>query len=174
MAEFVRLGRKHSLRKGDILFHIGMIPEREYFVVKGLLRRFATDSAGNEKITQLFAEEDFISDCASYLTKTPITYSIQALELCSLVSFASSEIKDICRTHPAFGPLGDTMMQRNIIQQKEHVAMLMLYSPEERYRRVLERTPGIVQRLSVTHLAQYIGVSRETLSRLRNRVATAR
>ncbi len=62
------------------------------------------------------------------------------------------------------------MMERDLLFQREHVNLLLKYNPQERYKYLLENSPIRISRISVTHLAQYLGISRETLSRMRAKV----
>ncbi len=161
---------KVSLRKGEYLYECGDIPDFEAYVERGMLRHYVTDNNCNEKIIQFYKEEDFIHDCKSFETGVPVDYSVQALEDCELLLISLADVAGYCRNVPLFDRVGFTMMQAHLANYQEHITIIMKYTPEERYKYVLEHKPELIQRLSVTHLAQFLGLSRETLSRMRAKV----
>lgn len=162
--------KQASLRKGGYLFQEGDIPDKVYYLEKGLMRQFLTDSIGSEKIVQFHKEEDFVHDCICYAEQRPVDYSVQALEDCALTCFNLAEVEHLQADFPVFEKIGRKMLQGHISNHREHIALLMRYTPEERYKNILENAPELIRRISVTHLAQYLGVSRETLSRMRAKV----
>ncbi len=162
---------KHTiLKKGHYLFQEGDIPDMVYYIEFGLMRRFLNDTSDNEKIIQFYKEEDFIHDCNCYYEQRPIDYFVQALEDCDLVYFKLSDVEHLTTDYPVFEKIGAKMLRGHIANYTEHLALLMKYSPEERYQNILEHAPELIQRLTVTHLSQYLSMSRETLSRMRARI----
>lgn len=156
-----------TLKKGHYLFQEGDIPDMVYYIQFGLMRQFLNDTSDNEKIIQFFREEDFIHDCSSYYEQRPIDYYVQALEDCDLVYFRLADVEHLQNDYPVFEKIGRKMLEGHITDHKEHLALLMKYNPEERYQYILKHSPELIQRLTVTHLAQYLSMSRETLSRIR-------
>ncbi|MCW5906951.1 MAG: Crp/Fnr family transcriptional regulator [Chitinophagales bacterium] len=162
---------KHTtLKKGQYLFQEGDIPDMIYYIEFGLMRRFLNDTNDNEKIIQFYKEEDFVHDCNCYYEQRPIDYFVQALEDCDLVYFKLQDVEHLQNDFPVFEKIGTKMLQGHIANHTEHLTMLMRYNPEERYLYVLENSPELIQRLSITHLAQYLSISRETLSRMRAKI----
>lgn len=167
--EFEQFASVVELKKGEHLFKAGEIPSIEAFVVSGMLRRYLVDSRENERITQFYHTEEFIYDCKSYVNKEPIDYGIQAIEPSTLIVVDLEDAFYIERTFPSFERIGMKMMESFLHHQQEHLTILLKYTPEERYQYVLKHKPEWIQRISVTHLSQFLGLSRETLSRLRAR-----
>lgn len=162
---------KHAtLKKGHYLFQEGDIPDLVYYMEFGLMRKFLNDTNGNEKIIQFYKEEDFIHDCNCYYEQRAIDYFIQALEDCDLTYFKLSDVEHLQNDFPVFEKIGRKMLEGYIINHTEHLSLLMKYSPEERYQKILDHSPELIQRLTVTHLAQYLSISRETLSRMRAKI----
>ncbi|UPT65416.1 MAG: Crp/Fnr family transcriptional regulator [Sphingobacteriales bacterium JAD_PAG50586_3] len=166
--EFAALGKSVSLKKGEHLLDAGTINDLMVFVNEGILRQYVTDANGNEKIIQLLMDGRFFEDCVEIAA--PIDYAIQAIEDCELTCFKMTDVVGFSSKFTVMEKIGNTMAMGNMQQNNEHIALLMKYTPEERYKYVLEHKPELIQRLSVTHLAQYLDMSRETLSRIRSKV----
>lgn len=165
------LARFKFLKKGDYIFTAGDMPPISVYVKSGILRHYVTDNNGNEKIIQFFMEEAFFDDCGSYVNNQPIDYHIQAIEDSEIIYFYLDDLKAIADKSPVIERVGVKIAAAFLDNHREHVTLLMKFSPEERYKYLLTNKPELVQRLSVTHLAQFLDISRETLSRMRARLA---
>jgi len=165
------LARFKFLKKGDYIFTAGDMPPISVYVKSGILRHYVTDNNGNEKIIQFFMEEAFFDDCGSYVNNQPIDYHIQAIEDSEIIYFYLDDLKAIAEKSPVIERVGVKIAAAFLDNHREHVTILMKFSPEERYKYLLTNKPELVQRLSVTHLAQFLDISRETLSRMRARLA---
>lgn len=158
------------LKKGDYIFTKGDTPPISVYVKSGLLRHFVADKNGNEKIIQFFMEEAFFDDCASYVNNEPIDYYIQAIEETEIIYFYLDELKTAAEKSPVIERVGNKIMASFLKNHQEHITILMKFNPEERYKYLIENKPDLVKRISVTHLAQFLDMSRETLSRMRAKV----
>jgi CRP-like cAMP-binding protein len=155
-----------SLKKGQYLWQYGDTPKVEVFVNDGLLRQYNVESSGNEKIIQIFQENDLIHDCSG----EPITYHIQAIENCKLLILKNTDFLSITSQFPNFEKTGRKMTEAIMLKHKAHINLLMISNPEGRYKQIQKLNPELIKRLSVTHLAQYLSLSRETISRIRAKV----
>jgi len=99
-----------------------------------------------------------------------VDYSVQALEDCEVSYFKLMDVAHLYTEYPEFEKIGRIMMENNVSIHKDHLSLLMQYNPEERYKYILNNEPYLIQRLTVTHLAQYLDITRETLSRMRAKV----
>jgi CRP-like cAMP-binding protein len=162
------LAKNTFLKKGQYLFKQDSVPLLSVYVVKGLFRHFITDKTGNEKIFRFYKEEDFIDDCHSFYNNAPINYSVQAIEDSELICFNFADVEHLNNDYPVFEKIGTKMMSVSMKNTEEHISILMKYNSEERYKYLLTHKPQLVQR--ITYLAQFLDVSRETLSRMRGKV----
>ena len=160
------------LRKGEYLVSQGDIFDFEGYVNHGMLRQFLMDNNDNEKILRFHLEESFIFDMDSCHKQEPIEYSIQALEDCDLTIIKATDSCDIASQLPSYEKIAMKIMDCIIRDQQDHLSMLVKLAPEDRYVYLMKNNPELVQRLSITHLAQYIGITRETLSRIRRKICT--
>lgn len=160
-------GHVRSLKKGDFVFNYGDMPPICVYVKSGILRHYVTDNNGNEKIIQFFMEGAFFDDCGSYVNNQPIDYYIQAIEDVEIIYFYLDELKQMAEQSPLIERVGNKISAAFLQNHQEHIMILMKFNPEERYKYLLTNKPELVKRISVTHLAQFLDVSRETLSRMR-------
>lgn len=162
--------KNFTLKKGQYLYQYGDIPDYVVFIDFGILRHVINDSNENEKILRFYMEDDFIEDCQSFNEQKPVEYSVQALEDCELSYFKFMEVVHLYSEYPEFEKIGRKMMESNASIHVEHLTLLMKFNPDERYQYIMKNEPHLIRRLTVTHLAQYLDLSRETLSRIRAKV----
>lgn len=161
---FLRTAR---IKKGGYLHSPGEVPDTVSHVEKGIFGHMLTDTSGNERILRFYQEGSFIEDCGAFNARKPIEYAVRALEPCTVSYFKLMEVAHLYAAHPSFEKLGRLMMEGTSSAHQEHLSMLMRYNAVERYRYMLENSPDLTRRISVTHLAQYLGINRVTLSKLR-------
>lgn len=142
------------------------------FVEKGLLRSFTIDEKGNEHILQLGMQGWWVADLYSFLTGEPSEYNIEALEDSELLLITKSSWDLLLDEVPAFERYFRILIQNNLIATQRRLMGTMSTTAEERYQKLLQDIPDITQRVPQHMIASYIGVTRETLSRLRSQLAS--
>jgi CRP-like cAMP-binding protein len=168
--KFLAITKTQVLDKGAYFLTNNNICQYSAFVVSGVLRHFLIDTKGNEKITQFSLTGEFVSDCESFMRQKPSECNIQAIEKCELVVFKNVSLQDLSNENSKFDKIGRQVTHKILSNYKEHLMLLLNYSPEEKYKYILDNKPELVANISVTHLSQFLGLTRETLSRLRGRV----
>ena len=159
------------VRKGTYLVQEGDISKYLAFVTNGCLRLSVIDSKGEEHIVQFALEGWWITDLYSFLTGKPGEYFIDALEDSEALLIDSVSYEKLCTTIPKFERYFRILLQNNYIATHRRVLASIGKSAEERYRQMLEDYPTIVQRVAQRHIASYLGITPEALSRIRNRMA---
>ena len=142
------------------------------FVEKGLLRSFTIDDKGNEHILQFGMEGWWVADLYSFLTGEPSEYNIEALEDSELLLITKSSWDLLLEEVPAFERYFRILIQNNLIATQRRLMGTISTTAEERYHKLLQDFPDISQRVPQHMIASYIGVTRETLSRLRSQIAS--
>jgi CRP-like cAMP-binding protein len=158
-----------KISKNEYLFKQGDFLDISFMVEKGLIRLFSEDENGKEKTLQFLKEKDFFDDCNSYFENTPINYNLQALEDTVISYFPMSKLEEMAVDYPALNSIGRNINYQSMQDHRKHLELLMEKSPDERYRQLQINKPYLIQRVSVTHLAQYLDMSRECLSRIRSK-----
>ena len=161
-----------KLRKKRFLLHDGDPCIYTTFVEKGLLRSFRIDDKGNEHILQFGMQGWWVADLYSFLTGEPSEYNIEALEDSELLLITKPSWDKLLHEVPAFEHYFRILIQNNLIATQRRLMGTMSSTAEERYNKLLQEFPDIAQRVPQHMIASYIGVTRETLSRLRSQLAS--
>lgn len=157
-----------KLRKKRFLLQDGNPCIYTTFVEQGLLRSFTIDDKGNEHILQFSMQGWWTADLFSFLTGEPSEYNIEALEDSELLLITKSSWDLLLHEVPAFERYFRILIQNNLIATQRRLMGTMTTTAEERYTKLLQDFPDISQRVPQHMIASYIGVTRETLSRLRS------
>ncbi len=161
-----------KLRKKRFLLEEGEPCIYTTFVEYGLLRSFRIDDKGNEHILQFGMQGWWVADLYSFLTGEASEYNIEALEDSELLLITKSSWDLLLKEVPAFERYFRILIQNNLIATQRRLMGTMSTTAEERYTKLLQDFPDIVQRVPLHMIASYIGVTRETLSRLRSQMTS--
>jgi len=152
--------------KGTLLLQEGNICRHIYFVACGCLRTFTLND-GAEVNTDFVFEGCFATSLRSLRSASGSDVSVQAYEASELYCFESAALLDLYTKMREAETFGRTIVEQVLMRQDEYANMFRLFSGKERYQYLLDTRPEIIQRVSLSQIASYIGVARETLSRIR-------
>ncbi len=155
-----------QVKKGTILLNENAACRFIYFIENGFVRLFETIH-GLEISTAFAFEGGFATSLKSLRSGEPSTITIQAAEDMTVYRFAKENLLSLYNQSRAIESLGRLIIEQVMIALEEHSALFKLYTPADRYWQVLKTQPHLVQRVKLTHLASYLGMVRETLSRIR-------
>lgn len=155
-----------SVSKKKMIINGGQDVGSEFLVVKGCLKSFTEDDSGKEYIVQFAMENWWISDYPAYYKQTKATICVQALEDCSLLELSRDAKIKMCSEIPKMYIFFGQKSFSGYVALQQRVLSLMKNSAKEKYELLLHQYPVLFQRVSKTLIAHYLGVSRETLSRL--------
>ena len=155
-----------KFQKGEIILHEGEVCENIYWVAKGLVRQFYYK---NEKeLTEYMATEDnIVMSIESLFKEQPSSQQIVALEPTVLFALPKRELE-----HEAVRNVNIQMLYRKILEEsliisQVHADMLRFESAQERYAKLVKRSPQLVLRAPLVYIASYLQMTPETLSRVR-------
>lgn len=160
-----------KIRKKQYLLQEGDVCKNIAFVVKGALREYTVDEKGVEYIVQFALEGWLISDLYSFLTGSPATYHIDALEESTLILISKEAEQAILQQVPKFESYTRMQITGAYLAMQKRVNALISQTVEERYLGFMNLYPNIVQRVPQHMIASYMGLSPETLSRVRKKLA---
>lgn len=156
--------RQYLLQEGDICRHYT-------FVVKGCLRMYKIDDKGNEHILNFAAENDWITDINSFYNIETTLLSIDALENTEVLQIKRDDLISLYQQAPKFDRIFRILTENGFCRlQQRHIQSISV-SAEERYSSFVEIYPHLLNRLSQTQIAAFLGITPEFLSRLRSRQA---
>ncbi|HET8886577.1 MAG TPA: Crp/Fnr family transcriptional regulator [Salinimicrobium sp.] len=153
--------RRYLLSEGDICKYT-------IFVEKGLLRSFTTDEKGTEHTLQFSMEGWWAADLYSFFTEEPTQFHIEALEESEVLLLSKPSWDLLLEKVPSFERYFRILIQNNLIATQRRLIGSFSETAEEKYNNLLLQCPSIVQRVPQHMIASYIGISRETLSRIRS------
>jgi CRP-like cAMP-binding protein len=159
-----------KLKKHELFAQEGKFSNDVGFVVQGMLRHYYTKD-GVEKTTYFYFENHLVASYMSCITKQPSSLTIEALSDCELVVFPYTALLELFETHMSWQKFGRVLAEYLAIGLEERMVGLLMLSPEERY---LELVKGnkmkIIERIPQHYIANYLGLTPVSLSRIRNRV----
>lgn len=159
---------ERTLRRKEFLLQEGDICRYKTFVSKGFLRTYRTTGNGNEHIMQFSPENNWTTDPESYENFTPSSYNIDALEHTEVVMWTKKDFNYLFDRVPQLKVYSDKLIAFNLSRTRERVFSAISGTAEEKYDEFIRVYPGILTRVPLHMVASFLGVSRETLSRIRH------
>ena len=159
-----------KLRKKQYLLQEGDVCKFIAFIEKGTLRSYTIDEKGNEHIVQFAFEGWTISDLYSFLTAEPATYTIDAIEDSELLLINKSAHEELLRTMHHYETYMFMQITSAYIALQRRMSSTISQSIEERYSNLVSVCPTLTQRVPQRMIASYLGLTAETLSRLRKKI----
>lgn len=157
-----------SVKKGTVLLKEGDSSQMGYFVLKGCLRTFYIIN-GEEKTTAFHTEMDSIMP-SCVLSKKPSEYSISCVED-SVITVSNPDMEEeIFTKFPKFEKLCRVLSEELLVKQQIDFDKFKTSTPEVRYQNLIETRPDLIQRIPQHQLASFIGITPQSLSRLRSRI----
>ena len=166
--EFARHCEEKSYPKNEVIKQPGTADQYGYFLMKGAVGLFTWKENSNACL-DLFVENSFFADDLSLITGRPSPVMIQALEHCSLLRIHRAAIEKLKHT-----PMGSLLFlageQQAYAAKQQQQIELMSLTAEERYLRLLDERPELVSRIHQKHLASLLGITTQSLSRIRKKI----
>jgi CRP-like cAMP-binding protein len=153
----------------QLLLRPGETCKRLYFIRSGFLRAFFIDENGKECTTWFMGKGDLMISVYSFFTQKPAFEYIEVLQECKLQSLSWQQLNAYYADFPQGNLLGRIVTQKYYIMSEERAIFLRTQTPTLRYEKLLEQHPDIEQQTSQNNIASYLGISRETLSRIRRK-----
>jgi CRP-like cAMP-binding protein len=169
--ELVQNCRTIKISKGNFLLRQGEICKHSFFVESGLLRQYSIDNKGKEHILQFAPETWFISDRGSVYFNQPSDYFIQALEDSKVLQIDESFILHLAEQNKSFLAFNNKLLHNHIRHLQKRVTQLLSATAEERYLDFIKLYPDILLRVPQSMVASYLGITPESLSRVRKDLA---
>jgi len=165
------LSTEKKIAKRAFILREGEICCTQTFITNGLLRLFRTDDKGNEYTLRFAAENRWISDRESYVTGKPSNFNIEAIEDSGILVWKKEAFDFLLKELPVFKALMKSLSTKSQIANENRIYASISNSAEEKYLQFIEKQPGIFNRVPLHMVASYLGVTRETLSRIRKQLA---
>lgn len=160
---------KLELPKNAFLVEEGRTCNHMYFLEKGSLRGFY--NLDGKEVTYWFGfENNFVTSFYSFISRKPSFENIQLLEDCTLWSLSYEELQELYNLHPEIERLGRLSHEKYYLMLEDRFVSNHFKDARERYEMLMESSPHILRRVPLGYIASYLGISQETLSRIRSKV----
>jgi len=163
--------KSKTFHKGDFLLHAGEVCAYAFFVEKGLLRSFTTDETGKEHVIQFGPENWFVTDRSSAYFHEASDFSIEAIEETTVVLIDAAFISEASAVYPSFMRFNEKALQNHIRQLQKRINLLLSATAEKRYLDFIRLYPDLTLRVPQWMIASYLGITPESLSRVRKELA---
>lgn len=159
-----------KLRKKQYLLQEGDVCRQLAFIEKGTLKSYSIDEKGNERIIQFGVEGWVIADLNSFETGEPATYNIDAIDDSELILITKTSHKELLQKFPKYETFTRLNITGGYVAMQKRLTSIISASLEDRYTGFIDAYPDIAQRVPQHMIASYMGLTPETLSRLRQKM----
>lgn len=156
-----------KVRKRQLLLQEGDVWRFNVFVSNGFLRTYSIDNKGNEHILNFSPENYWTGDRESLTTGKPSRFNIEAIEDTDVVLITKDNFDQLCRAIPQLNDLVNAILHKSFIVSQDRIHAGISLSAEEKYQKFLDEYPQIANRVPQHMIASYIGITPETLTRIR-------
>ena len=163
--------KERRFKKGQFLCKNGQIENYLSIICTGTCRGFYTNKEGEEISVAFVFPNDFISAYYSFLSQRPSLMAIQAVTPVTVVSISYTHLNLLCDKYKSAERIGRLNAERLYRRKEEREIALLTMSATERYQDLVHRSPQLLQQVSLKHIASYLGIKPESLSRIRKQLA---
>jgi CRP-like cAMP-binding protein len=161
------ISKEKKLRKGEVLIRQGQVVKRTFFVISGCLRSYCIDKNGREH-TLLFAIKNWwISDYMAIHSNELATLTVECLTESKVIEYNTQELNGIHARFPEFESYQRHNLERHVVSLHKRILNQLQLSAPERYDLFLKQYPDIEQHTRNYHIASYLGITQQSLSRIR-------
>ena len=168
--ELVKYMNVQTFEKGAILLRQGEISTKCYFVLAGCVRQYSCMEDGKENTINFFTEEQAVVMFNSYKQSKPSDYFLSCSETSTLLVGELDSEEDMYSKFPKLREITRIILESNLGEAQDEHARFVSSTPEERYTAILKERPGLINRVPQHQLASYLGITPESLSRIKKRL----
>ncbi|WP_430905781.1 Crp/Fnr family transcriptional regulator [Maribacter sp. 2-571] len=169
IAEFTAILKTTRVKKRQFIIQPGFVSEYRNYIVEGAVRVFYLDDVGKEHTVSIGVEDWFFTDFPSYLNRTPAEYYAEALEDSIIIQMKYGDVEALCARIHALCQYFRLYVERALSYSNQRVITNISKTSEERYWEYVNKYPQIANRVPQYVLASYLGISPESISRIRKR-----
>lgn len=166
--EFIySISKEIAFAKGEVLIRQGQVVNNTYFVTEGCLRSYCLDANGKEHTLQFAIKDWWISDYIAIHNNELATLTVECLSASNVIQFNAKKLDEIHSYFPEFESYQRNNLERHVVSLHKRILNQLQLSAPERYELFLKQYPDIEQYTRNYHIASYLGITQESLSRIR-------
>jgi CRP-like cAMP-binding protein len=159
-----------KFKKKSILLDIGQVSNEVFYLIKGCIRLYC-EKDGEKLSTYFFTENMFAGSYDSFLSRRPSKVAIETLEECEVLVLTHEAQEKLYKVFPKMNEFIRKALEQRFVLLHDLFISYLLNSPEERYMILQKERPELLQRIPQHQIASFLGITRVSLSRIRNRIA---
>ena len=167
---FLKLTKTAVIEKNEFLIREGNTAKYIALVISGVLYSYSIDEKGDKHVVQIALENNWISDLYSFLSEEPAIFNVQAIENSEIILLSKSNFEKACDTIPRIDRYFRILIQNAYVNSQRRVSSIYGNTAEERYLRLFESNPKIIQIVPQHYIASYLGIKPQSLSRIRKKI----
>ncbi|MCE3006961.1 MAG: Crp/Fnr family transcriptional regulator [Bacteroidetes bacterium] len=162
--------KRRTYLKRQYLLQAGDVCQYESFIVRGCMRAFQVDARGHEAVLQFGIENWWIADLNSYLTGEPARFHVEVLEDSEVIQIDRTDLETIYTRIPVLESYFRRLFQKGFAAAQLRLIDMITHSALDRYQQFLRQYPTLSQRIPQRHIAAYLGITPEHLSKIRQQL----
>lgn len=159
---------KKKIKRKQFLVHEGDTTRHKAFVISGLLRTYRINDNGDEHIIRFSPENWWSTDLQSYNNETPSKYNVDALEDSEVLLWSKDNFEELSKKLPGLKAFSERLIYKSFDASQNRIYSNISNTAEQKYNEFLNSSPNIINRVPLHMVASFLGVTRETLSRIKN------
>jgi CRP-like cAMP-binding protein len=164
--ELVHLSKIKSFQKGELLLQSGKVCSHLFFLNEGFAKIFFVND-NKEFIMRFFPENVMFTAFASYLTQTPSNYMIMALEPTTVTLIRRNDMEDLCKRHHSMETFFRKLVSIAAVKMTKRISEMLEKNATTNYNLFVKENGELLQKISLGDLAKYLGITQQSLSRIR-------
>lgn len=161
-----------TFSKNSFLIENGKVAHSYWYLEKGYIRSFTYDTEANDISTGFYAPNDLVIDWTSFFLKLPARENLQCLTDCVVWEINFEDFQYLFNKYEAFREMGRSSMVQSYFELKSNSISMIADSAKDRYLKLIETKPYLLQNVSLKHLASYLGITDTSLSRIRKEIVS--
>lgn len=161
------IAKEKKVSKGEVLIRQGQTVNKTFFVVHGSLRSFCLDKEGKEHTLQFATTDWWISDFMAIYDNEPASLTVESITDAVVIEVNALKLNDLYVQFPEFEPFQRKNLEKHIASLHKRILNQLQLTAQERYNLFIEKYPNIEQQVPNYHIASYLGITQQSLSRIR-------
>lgn len=165
------ISKVRRFTKGSILIQEGQKVNKTYFVLEGALRSYCIDKEGKEHTLQFAIKDWWISDFTAIYGNGIASLTVECIAYSEVIEFNAQKLHEIYHQYPEFEKFQRKNLEQHVVSLHKRILNQLQLTAQERYNLFLEQYPNIEQHVANYHIASYLGITQQSLSRVRAEMA---